>query len=433
MGYTCPRCGYQSYQRSHYVDHLNKKNTCIAVLDDVPVSEILDELNKPKAHQCALCDKSFAYLHGLQRHAKGSHRANDNIILKNTREESQLKDEVQSQNADRIDESKKFYDCPRCGYRTNQRSHFVDHLKKKKTCPAMVNDIPCSRILEELNKPKAHHCTYCDKTFVYPHGLWRHIRTFHTDKPQIVNVCRPKNHETIKTVIENKDELSPDEIQRIMRRERAKRYIRRNKEKYKKARDEYNLKKFGCKTPHCPTHARLPKYQGYCCRCFMYTFPDTKISRNYKVKEKHVQDFLSVKYQNEEMLFDKRLGGCSRRRPDCFIEKYTHSVIIEIDENQHTDYNTTCEEARINELYTDLADRPIIFIRFNPDGYVDENGEHHKSSFKYHKNLGVPMVRSQKEWDYRLRTLQETVDRCLYTIPIEPITTINLFFDADCD
>lgn len=76
MGHTCPRCGYKTEQRSHFIDHLNKKKTCVAVLKDVPVSTILEEMNKPKAHRCDKCEKSFTYLHGLQRHIRGVHTEN---------------------------------------------------------------------------------------------------------------------------------------------------------------------------------------------------------------------------------------------------------------------------------------------------------------------------------------------------------------------
>ena len=43
-------------------------------------------------------------------------------------------------------------------------------------------------------------------------------------------------------------------------------------------------------------------------------------------------------------VFDKQiLGGCSKRRPDNLIEMLTHVIIVEVDENCHINYNTTCE------------------------------------------------------------------------------------------
>jgi len=63
------------------------------------------------------------------------------------------------------------------------------------------------------------------------------------------------------------------------------------------------------------------------------------------------------------MIFDKQTGGCSKMRPDVFIDKFTHVVIIECDENQHKD--TSCENKRTMELFQDFGNRPIVFIRFN--------------------------------------------------------------------
>jgi hypothetical protein len=44
-------------------------------------------------------------------------------------------------------------------------------------------------------------------------------------------------------------------------------------------------------------------------------------------------------------------------------------IIIEVDENQHTEYDCSCENKRTMQLSQDLGHRPIVFIRFNPDDY----------------------------------------------------------------
>jgi hypothetical protein len=183
----------------------------------------------------------------------------------------------------------------------------------------------------------------------------------------------------------------------------------------------------------CPVSASNPLYNGYCLRCFIYTFPDQETAKHYKIKEVLVCDFIKETYPDENAIFDKTTGGCSKRRPDALIDKYTHTLIVECDEMQHSSpndyYSTNCEVSRINELYTDLADRPIVFIRFNPDAYIDENNVKKLSSFKYHNTNGVPIVRNQKEWQNRLEVLKNTIDKHLTEIPIEQITTVNLFFD----
>jgi hypothetical protein len=171
-----------------------------------------------------------------------------------------------------------------------------------------------------------------------------------------------------------------------------------------------------------------PKYKSLCLRCFIYTYPDQKVARNYKVKEQHVADYIKQTYTDHYITFDKITGGCSLRRPDILIDLGTHTIIIEVDENQHEDYETTCEIARINELFTDLADRPIVFIRFNPDGYT-KNKKKHLSSFKYNQKYGVPIVRKETEWKGRLNKLDDTIANWLNAIPNEAVIIENLFYD----
>jgi ribosomal protein L37E len=170
------------------------------------------------------------------------------------------------------------------------------------------------------------------------------------------------------------------------------------------------------------------KYTGYCFRCYIYTFPNNKISRNYKIKEQHMVDFIQKIYSDTVFIFDKTTGGCSRRRPDVYIDLFTHVLIIECDENQHGSYTTSCENSRTMELFQDFNNRPIVFIRFNPDTYT-QNGKKSLSSFKTHGLNGAPIIRNKGEWNGRLDLLKNTIDKHLQTIPTKEITIENLFFD----
>ena len=129
------------------------------------------------------------------------------------------------------------------------------------------------------------------------------------------------------------------------------------------------------------------------------------------------------------MTFNKQInGGCSKRRPDIFIDMLTHCVIIEIDEEQHKNYDIICEIARLNELYTDLGDRPLILIRFNPDAYI-KNGKKILSSFKIHETLGVPIIADKKEWNMRMDVLTDIIEKHLNNIPTDPLTTEYVFYN----
>ena len=125
-----------------------------------------------------------------------------------------------------------------------------------------------------------------------------------------------------------------------------------------------------CKSEWCTTIVQK-KYDGYCVYCYMNLFPDKHVSRNYKTKEYAVVDFVKTKFPDLEWITDKRVnGGCSSRRPDMLLDLFTQVIIIEIDENQHTEYDCSCQNKRIMELSQDVGHRPIVFIRFNPDDYT---------------------------------------------------------------
>lgn len=80
----------------------------------------------------------------------------------------------------------------------------------------------------------------------------------------------------------------------------------------------------------------LEKYDGYCWRCYRYTFPDNPVSRNYKLKETSVVDFVNDKFPNVSWTTDKKVNdGCSLRSPDILLHFADQVLIIEIDKNEH--------------------------------------------------------------------------------------------------
>jgi hypothetical protein len=178
----------------------------------------------------------------------------------------------------------------------------------------------------------------------------------------------------------------------------------------------------------CDTIISNPKYRGHCTNCFMNLYPDEPIARNYKVKEKHVADYLFIHFKKYIESYDRKIkGGCSKKRPDFLIDLFTHCIIIEVDENQHFDY--PCENERMMSIFQDLGNRPIIFIRFNPDKYKDKNGKVVKSCFKYHKTTGVCMIDDKVIWNNRLETLKETIEKNINNIPTKEVTIEQLFYD----
>jgi hypothetical protein len=184
-----------------------------------------------------------------------------------------------------------------------------------------------------------------------------------------------------------------------------------------------------CKSYLCFTHGNK-KYDGFCLYCYMHLFPDKPVLRNYKTKEYAVIEFVKTTFPDLSWISDKRIsGGCSKKRPDLFLDLGYQVIIIEVDENQHTTYDCSCENKRIMELSNDVGHKPIVFIRFNPDDY-EENEIVIKSCWGVNKK-GICVVKKLKEWDKRLNTLKEQINYWIHpdNITTKTVETIQLFYD----
>ena len=200
-----------------------------------------------------------------------------------------------------------------------------------------------------------------------------------------------------------------------------------------KSENMVDVKHKTCKTHLCNIRVK-DKYDGYCLRCYIHLFPDNPNARNYKTKEKNVTDFITINFQNLNWIIDKKVqDGCSKRRPDLLLDLGYQIIIIEIDENQHADYDCSCENKRIMELSKDVGHRPIIFIRFNPDDYKNINNENITSCFGIDNRSGVLIVKKskQKEWNERLNVLKNVIEYWINPAnkTDKMIEIIQLFYD----
>jgi len=161
-------------------------------------------------------------------------------------------------------------------------------------------------------------------------------------------------------------------------------------------------------------------YRPLCYRCYCYTNPDGNIPRRYKMKENYVHDYLISKLSQYKIIHDKSVsGGCSRKQPDWLIDMFTHSVIIENDEDQHKNYS--CENKRMMELFTDLGSRPLVMIRFNCDKYHSR-----PSCFEFDKkNVIIPT----SEWESRRDVLIKSIIYNCENIPTKEISIDYLFYN----
>ena len=192
-----------------------------------------------------------------------------------------------------------------------------------------------------------------------------------------------------------------------------------------------DVKHINCKSVWCSTRVQ-EKYDGYCLFCYMNLFPDKPVARNYKTKEYSVVEFVKSSFPDFPWTTDKIVsGGCSKRRPDLLLDLGYQIIIVEVDENQHTGYECSCENKRLMELSQDVGHRPVVFIRFNPDAYYKGNSM--IGSCWGHDKKGICCVKKSKkcEWNDRLTVLVDTI--LYWNNPMnttsKTVEVIQLFYD----
>jgi hypothetical protein len=178
-----------------------------------------------------------------------------------------------------------------------------------------------------------------------------------------------------------------------------------------------DVKNKRCRTHMCDIILNYGK--DYCARCYAYMFPDEKHGY-FKTREMKLKDFLQEEYREKTITHDKRVE-CHLYRPDFVFDMGSHTVVIELDENQHRAYDTSCDNKRLMSIFQGLGSRPMIMIRFNPDRYDSISG-----CFKKDGHLAG----NGKEWKIRTDTLHKRVDFWLNTQPGREITVEHLFFDT---
>ncbi len=187
-----------------------------------------------------------------------------------------------------------------------------------------------------------------------------------------------------------------------------------------------------CKTYLCGKRA-IDKYENYCMTCYIRLFPDKPVSRNYKTKESNVIQYILNTFKDLTWIVDRPVyDGCSLKRPDLLLDLGYQVINIEIDENQHKSYEEICENKRLMMISQDIQHRNLILIRFNPDGYTKNNGHKVLSCWTNGtKGLSTIKLQYKKQWDERLKKLENTIEYWLNpeNISDKMINIIHLYFD----
>jgi hypothetical protein len=83
--------------------------------------------------------------------------------------------------------------------------------------------------------------------------------------------------------------------------------------------------------------------------------------------EYELRDYIKEWYP--DAVLDKIIeGSCLRYRPDIFIETSWGCLIVEVDEQEHRDYDPNCEVVREFNIHQALG-CDLTIVRYNPDSY----------------------------------------------------------------
>lgn len=121
-------------------------------------------------------------------------------------------------------------------------------------------------------------------------------------------------------------------------------------------------------------------------------------------KEKCVADFITREFSADGWVFNQL---CGSYRPDIMLKSESHAVIIEVDQNQHKNYDSANELRRMIQIYEELG-TPVEYIRINPDEFTDESGVKHDPCWGINSR-GDFVAHDEREWNRRLQILKEHV------------------------
>ena len=182
-----------------------------------------------------------------------------------------------------------------------------------------------------------------------------------------------------------------------------------------------NITSKKCKANFCLGTIANVKYKGYCAPCYQHLFPLDPLTYQIrsKTKEIAVRDFINANFdgfKHDKPLYTGNCDCSNRRRIDHRLLIGNTLLCVETDESQHKSYDKKDEEIRYDDLYM-LHSGKFIFIRFNPDKYINS------------KNKSVnPMIYT------RLPILKEEIERQIDRIKNEENTELleifKLYYDS---
>lgn len=192
-----------------------------------------------------------------------------------------------------------------------------------------------------------------------------------------------------------------------------------------------------CTTEGCPgnIYQKDPeKKLCYSCFCIKYNV----LPVNVKLREKYFNNLMNEDFEVLEFNYNKsQPNNCKQTRyPDWSKDFGSFLLVVECDEKQHRGKSYQCETKRTVQIYQNTAYRPTVFIRFNPDGYIDSKKKRRGGCFRSYWNkakdrfvLSVYQHEANRRWK-AIKKQIEFYTKNLENPPTKAITVHKLFYDG---
>ena len=164
-----------------------------------------------------------------------------------------------------------------------------------------------------------------------------------------------------------------------------------------KLEDDINIVERECQS--CKLKWIIPDDQTMCNACREFNTPSIRNRKENKIKA--LLEANNITYESHDKYVDV---NCSRKRPDFILDYNFYKVVIEIDENQHRSYPCECEQSRMIQIHQDIG-MDTLFIRFNPDSYINNERKRIKSYTSRESKL-LDLLNSLKNTEKRETSLE---------------------------
>ena len=121
------------------------------------------------------------------------------------------------------------YNCDKCGFHTNNKTKYQRHLgtKKHQKSPQSHHKVT---IFDEKTSKNQYACKYCQKTFKYKQGMYRHIKLY----------CKKSEDEDLKELVRLMNQQLQEKDKELQEKDKKVELCLKKQEKYEKEQEKNN-------------------------------------------------------------------------------------------------------------------------------------------------------------------------------------------------